>query len=94
MSLRSIKFQDSSYLVIVYLTGIATDIDNPTFNCDNAYGHSQTRNRIKLESNGKRLEILFTHRQIFNIYLRKLPFTDKKSWIVFQVQLLLTTSAI
>ena len=43
----------------------------------------------------------FVHtRCVFNIYLHKLPFicildyTDKKPWITFQVQLLLTTSAI
>ena len=45
-------------------------------------------------------DIVNIHRHLFVIYLHKLPFkcildfTDKKSWIAFQVQLLLTISAI
>ena len=51
------------------------------------------------KSNEKRLETLFTHRQL-NIYLHKLPFivdlTDIKSWIVFKFNITsqLMTSAI
>ena len=77
---------------------LALDTNEQTFNCD---GHSQTGNRKKSESripskpknkrNGKHLKTLFTHRRTLNIYLHKLrfilDFTDKKSRIAFQVQL-------
>ena len=45
-------------------------------------------------------DIVNIHHRLFVIYLHKLPFkcildfTGKKSWIAFQVQLLLTISAI